>query len=214
MQGSIRCAVIAGVLSACSGDDTALPVDASVTTGSGLVLEWGSEPRTWPADLGDGVVLERATFAFDSLRVVGDAGPGDPRTTKSGFTVRWDQVTQPAAITFAEAPTGLYSQISLVIDGQLSGESFDLRGRVFLDDTDWEFRIEDDSPLPVTLAIDQTLTPPQVATVKLRVNFKHALDAIDFSGLGRDGGRLVLDRDDPQMVAFRAKLMASFETDD
>jgi hypothetical protein len=214
MQGAIRCAVIAGVLAACSGDDTSLPVDAPVNTGSGLVVEWGSEPHSWPADLGDGVVLERATFAFDSLRVVGDAGPGDPRTTKSGFTVRWDPSTQPSPITFADAPTGLYSQISLVIDGQLSGESFDLRGRVFLDDTDWEFRIEDDSPLPVTLAIDQTLTPPQVATVKLRVNFKHALDAIDFSGLGRDGGRLVLDRDDPQMVAFRAKLMASFETDD
>jgi hypothetical protein len=213
MQGSIRCAVIAGVLSACSGDDTALPVDASVTTGSGLVLEWGSEPRTWPADLGDGVVLERATFAFDSLRVVGDAGPGDPRTTKSGFTVRWDQVTQPAAITFAEAPTGLYSQISLVIDGQLSGDSFDLRGRVFLDGSDWDFRIDDDSPLPVTIAIDQILSPPQVATVRLRVNFKHALDAIDFDSLDRDSGRIELGSGDPQMIVFRAKLMESFEID-
>jgi hypothetical protein len=214
MQGSIRCVAIAGVLSACPGDDTALPVDAPVTNGSGLVLEWGSEPKTWPADLGDGVVLERATFAFDSLRVVGDAGPGDPRTTKSGFTVRWDQATQPAPIAFTEAPTGLYSQISLLIDGQLSGESFDLRGRVFLDGSDWEFRIDDDSPLPVTLAIDQTLTPPQVATVKLRVNFKHALDAIDFRSLERDSGRLELGSDDPQMVLFRAKLVESFEIDD
>lgn len=178
------------------------------------MVAWASQPLTWPCDLGDGVILDRATFAFDSLRVVGDAGPGDPRTTATGFTVRWDDMTTPPAIGFLEAPTGLYSQVSLVIDGNQTFDSFDLRGHVQLDGTDWEFRIIDDNPLTLTLPMEKTLSPPGTAVVNLRVSFQRALDVIDYRMLEVDEGRLHLQSGDPQMDAFRTQLVSSFEVID
>lgn len=210
MQGPSRCVVVAGLLIGCSGHDTDLPPD-SVGGSGGLVVVWSSQPETWPGSLGDGVTIERATFAFDSLRVVGDAGPGDPRTTATGFEVRWDDSTSPDTIMFGDAPTGLYSQVSVLIDGHLANDSFELRGHVQLGETNWEYRIEDISPLAITVPIEKTLTPPATATVLLRINFQHALDSVDFSMLGVDEGRLELENGDAQMAVFRAKLVESFE---
>lgn len=177
-------------------------------------MRWSSEPITWPGDLGDGVIIEHASFAFDSLRVIGDAGPGDPRTTANGFIVRWDGDTQPSDIMFAEAPTGVYSQLSLSIDGQLSGNSLELRGRVFIDSEEWEFRVEDDDSLDVTIPISYTLAPPASAVVELHVDFAHALGGIDFEALEVHNGRLELEDGDDQMDAFRDRLIDSFQIAD
>ena len=209
MHGLIRWAIVIGLPIGCHTDDTVTP-DAP-TEEAGLVVEWSSQPTPVPGDLGDGVTLERARFAFDSLRVIGDAGPGDPRTTASGFEVRWDDTSRPEAILFTEAPTGLYSQVSLQIDGHLVDDSYELRGRVFLNGTDWEYRIEDKNPLGLTVQIDETLIPGDQAIVRLRINFKHAIDAIDFELLDIDEGRLELDESDTQMPGFRQKLVESFE---
>jgi hypothetical protein len=200
------------MLTGCPGDVAEVPdssVDAAGGTG-GLVVKWSSTPETWPGDLGGGATIERATFAFDSLRVVGDAGPGDPRTTASGFMVRWDDNTKPSDIMFSEAPTGLYSQVSMAIDGHLTTETFELRGHVNVSGTDYEYRIDGDNPLAVTVAIDKTLMPPEAATVALRINFQQALDSLDFSTLDIDSGRIELDDGDAQMPAFRTSLVQSF----
>lgn len=177
-------------------------------------MQWSSSPQSWPGDLGDGVTIERATFAFDSLRVVGDAGPGDPRTTASGFMVRWDDNTTPSDLTFSDAPTGLYSQVSMAIDGHLSTETFEIRGHVNVNGTDYEYQIEGDNSVAVTVAIDKTLMPPATATVTLQINFKHALDALDFTTLEIESGRIELSDGDPQMPVFRQKLVESFEITD
>jgi hypothetical protein len=203
------------MLIGCSGDDTtAPPPDASEGGTGGLVVQWSSVPETWPGDLGNGVTIERADFAFDNLRVVGDGGPGDPRTTATAFTVRWDDNTKPAAITFNDAPTGLYSQVSMSIDGHLTTDTFDIRGHVNLSGTDYEYRIDGDNPLAVTVEINKTLTPPATATVKLRIDFVHALESIDFSTLPIDSGKIELSDGDTQMAAFRQKLVESFVMSD
>ena len=115
MSGLRRCVVFAGLLVAACGDDTSMPgIDAG--TGSGLVVAWSTRPATWPIDLGNGLTLEVATFALDRLRVVGDAAPGDPRTTASATELRWDDVTKPPEVSFPNAPGGVYSQLSLLIE--------------------------------------------------------------------------------------------------
>lgn len=211
MQGPIRCVVVAGLLIGCSDGPPVTP-DADAPTGAGgLVVEWSSTPESWPGDIGNGITLERATFAFDSLRVVGDAGPGDPRTTASGFEIRWDEGSEPSDISFVDAPSGLYSQISLLIDGHLATESFELRGRADVGGTEYDYRIEGNNPLMFTVQIERTLTPPATATVRLRIDFQAALAAIEFQNLDIEDGRLELDDGDIEMAVFRTKLVESFQ---
>lgn len=178
---------------------------------------WSSTPETWPGDLGAGVELEQARFALNSLRVVGDAGPGDPRTTignmEMGFA--WDSGEQrPTDITFDDAPTGLYSQVAIVFDQTSSSgnsNSYELRGEVQVGSEDVEFRIQDDQPLTFNVDVDEMVSPGESAVVVLRINFKHAIDSLDFSMLEVDDNRLELEDGDPQMAVFRTKLVESFE---
>lgn len=216
MRGPLRCDVFAGLVGVAAalgsggcGDDTSTP-GSDAATGGGFVITWSSDPVAWPGDLGDGVTVERATFALDNLRIVGDAAPGDPRTTVSSRQLVWDDTSQPEAFDFPNAPGGVYSQLSLLIDGHVAGASIDIRGRANVDGTDYEFRIIDDSPFAVTLEIDETLSPPAVTTLGLHIDFTDVLDALDISTFEMDSGRLELDNGDPQFATFRAKLMESF----
>lgn len=212
MTRPIRCAVFTGlqlVAVAACGDDATTP-DGDAAVGGGLVVSWSARPDTWPGDFGDGLTLERATFVFDNLRVVGDAAPGDPRTVKSSFELQWDDAAQPGDIGFPDAPGGVYSQLSLLIDGHVAGPSIELRGRARVGGTDYEYRLVDNSPFALTLPIDTTLEPPAVARIGLRVDFEAVLDAIDFAALDIEGGRLDLDNSDPQIGVFRATMMAGF----
>jgi hypothetical protein len=124
MQGLIRCALVAGLICACHSDDTATP-DGPVGGDAGLTVRWASRPTTWPADVGSTIIVERVRFALDSLRVIGDAGPGDLRTTKDAFELRWEESRDPPEdIKFESAPTGLYSQIALQVDCILIEDSY------------------------------------------------------------------------------------------
>ena len=212
MSGLRRCVVFAGLLVAACGDDTSMP-GTDAATGSGLVVAWSTQPATWPIDLGEGLTLERATFAVDRLRMVGDAAPGDPRTTASAFELLWDDVSRPPELSFPNAPGGVYSQLSLLVDGHVAGPSIELRGHARVGGTDYEYRITDDSPVSATLAIDKTHRPPAATGVVLRIDFEATLRAIDFSMVGNSGDRLELDNADPQIATFRAKLLESLTVD-
>jgi hypothetical protein len=206
MSGPLRCVVFAGLLVAACGDDTSMP-GTDAATGSGLVVAWSTQPATWPIDLGDGLTLEQAMFACDRVRVVGDAAPGDPRTTASGFELLWDDVRRPAELSFPDAPGGLYSQLSLLVDGHVAGPSIVLRGHARVGGTDYEYRITDDSPVSATLAIDKTHRPPATTGIVLRIDFETTLRALDFSTVRNSAGVLELDNADPQISTFRAKLV-------
>jgi hypothetical protein len=208
MQGPIRCVVLAGLLLGCDPGHTTSP---DATEGpSGLTVAWSSAPSSWPSTT-DLVTLKNARFALDSLRVVGDAGPGDPRTTTNSLSLRWDKDAQPGDISFDDAPTGLYSQVALALDGHNTTESFRIEGDVTVGSTNYEFRIEDDNPLGFNVDINQMVMPGTSSTIHLRVNFTHALDSVDWQNVDLDSGRLELSTGDPQMSTFRANLVESFE---
>lgn len=201
---------MAGVFCACHSDDTDAP-DAGDGDDSGLVVRWASTPTTWPADLGSGVTIDRARFKIDSLRVVGDAGPGDPRTTATSFEIRWDSETHPSDLVFEQAPPGVYSLVALSIDAHLVDAAFEIRGHVFVENTEWEYRIEDDAPLGFSVGIDARLAPGGRADVRIRIDFAHALDAVDFRNLPTVDGHLELNSYDSQMPTFRRTLIESFQ---
>ena len=204
------------MLLACDTGDTTTPMaDAPDVPGdSGLVVEWSSSPAAWPSTTNN-VTLTRARFGLKSLRVVGDAGPGDPRTTASALEMgfAWSGAEErPSSIPFDEAPPGLYSQVALVFDSLTSdSDAYELRGEIELGGDDYEFRIEDSRPLTFNVAIDEMLSPGEQATIMLRINFTHALDSIDWSNVDTNDGRKELDDGDSQMSTFRAKLIESFE---
>lgn len=213
MHAVIRWVTIAGLLQGCDTGDMVASVDAPGGA-RGLVVSWSSVPGPWPGQVGGGVTLERATLSLDSLRVVGDAGPGDPRTTASDLVVRWDEESSPDPITFDSAPVGLYSQLSLRFDGGLQSSSIELRGTVVLGDNEYEFRIEDTEAVSVNLATDRTLQPDAPATLRVGVDFAAALAGLDFAALEEDSGRLELGTGDAQMAAFRQRLVAGFSVED
>jgi hypothetical protein len=223
MQGPIRCVLFAGMLLGCDPGDTNTPEDDGGIVGpSGLVIEWSSAPASWPADVGDGVTLKCARFAMNNLRVVGDAGPGDPRTTASAMEMRfaWDNDCskadqRPTNITFDDAPTGLYSQVAIVLDRDSSGtgsdDSYEIEGTVMLGSQLWEWKIQDTNAVNFNVGIDEMVSPGEIATIPLRINFTHALDSVDWATLDLSDGRLELEQGDTQMPTFRAKLIESFE---
>lgn len=213
MQGTIRCVVVAGMLVGCHSDDTSTP-DAMTAGPTGLVVHWSTSPEL-PSTIVDGVSIERARFALGSLRVVGDAGPGDPRTTASAVEMcfAWSDVCASSEdITFEDAPPGLYSQVAINLDGIFTlTKAYEIRGHVVVNSQEWEYRIEDAVPLPFNVGIDEMVSPGETATIDLRINFMHALDGIDWENLEIDGDRLELETGDSQMTSFRSKLVESFE---
>ncbi len=178
-----------------------------------MSIQWGARPGAWPGNINNNVTIEQARFSFDNLRVIGDAGPGDPRTTETTFEVRWDVGTAPETIDFEDAPIGLYSQLSLQIAGRdLSKNSYEIRGTAQVDGDPMEFRIEDKLPMPIVLPIDEMLMPGKTATVELEIDFVHALSSVNFDQLDVDDGHLELDETDLAIIGFRKKLAESFKS--
>lgn len=213
MQGMIRCALLAGLLIACHTSDPGTPDAPNGSGASGLHVTFATDPTIPPGAVENWLTLTDATFAFDNLRVIGDAGPGDPRTTASGFTVHWDASSAPAPIDFTDAPSGLYSKVSFQIDGHLITNSYHLKGQVNINGTWLPFNIEDSLALSLSLDINRTLAPGGTETIGLLVKFHDALTGIDFSALPTDDGALQLETTNSQMAAFRDKLTQGFTID-
>ena len=212
MQGLIRCALVAGILCACHSDDTTSP-DGHEDGEGGLKVKWSSRPGDVPVSLGSNVTLTSARFALDSLREIGDAGPGDLRTTEESIDLSWEMGQDPPQdVEFSEAPSGLYSQISLQIDGHVTQDSYTFHGTAIVNSNLENFEISDNNPLAVMLAIDKSVSPGTTSTIDIEIDFEHAISVVDFSSLNKSDGELQLSEGDPGIVEFRKKLIESFKT--
>lgn len=216
MQGMIRCGLLAGLLIACHTSDSATPdgsTDGGGSDAAGLHVVLASEPATFPGNLEDWLTIESATFAFDNLKVIGDAGPGDTRTTASLFQARFDSSGSPATIDFPDAPPGLYSKVSLQIDGHLITSSFRIKGQVKVNGTFVPYEIEDHNAISLSLDIDRMLQPGGTATINLLVKWHDALAGVDYTTLHFDDNHLELGTNDAQMSTFVSRLTQSFSVD-
>ena len=180
----------------------------------GLNVAWHARPSSIPGQVTDKIMISSATFQAQLLRVVGDAGPGDFRTTVAQPNLAWSSGMTPPTITFSSAPTGLYSEVLLEIDGLLINNSFEIRGQIHRDsdNKDWQFFIHDrtDNVSISIQNINTTLNPGAMVTIPIRVDFEHALTSINYDQLQVDNNTLDLDDSDSQMDNFRHALEESF----
>jgi hypothetical protein len=219
MQGLIRCGVLAGSLVAChtsapGGPDGAMPDSGGSGGTAGLHVAFTSEPTPIPSVLDTGLSLDLVVFKFDNLKVIGDAGPGDPRTTANNFEVKWDASTSPSPIDFVTAPTGLYSKVSFQIDGHLIDESYILKGHVTVSGTSYPFEVEDRNTLSLSLDCNRMLEAGGTDTITVKFAFKDALESVDWANVNMHEGMLELDDTDPQAIlAFHSKLSNAISID-
>ena len=217
MQGLIRCGVLAGSLMACHTSSPAGP-DGSTPDGSGsgggLHVAFTSDPTPIPGQVDTGFTLDTVVFKFDNLKVIGDAGPGDPRTTANDFELKWDASTSPPPIDFATAPTGLYSKVSFQIDGHLIDDSYFFKGHVTVSGTSYPFEVEDRNTLSLSLDWNRMLDAGGADTITVKFGFKDALESVDWANVDNHEGTLELDDTNPQAIlAFHSKLSDAISID-
>ncbi|HTR50880.1 MAG TPA: hypothetical protein VMJ10_09250 [Kofleriaceae bacterium] len=219
MQGVIRTALVASVLAACGSSPHATP-DASAMgsddsgSGSGtggFFVHWWSDPKL-PGAVGNNATVTSADFWLTSLRVIGDADPGDDRTTTDPGHIYWDDTGGPPYDQFKDAPSGLYSKLAVALDGLVINSSYDIKGSVDLGGSAGtkSFHIHDLAPMNISLDIANTLQPGGTVDVTIHVDFTAAIGVVDFATLDTDDDDLDLDTLDSQMPAFRTALQNSF----
>ena len=190
-------------------------LDGDGTGTVGLSITWATSPTTIPGDTADNTLtLAAMTFRLANLRVIGDAGPGDTRTSVDSIQLDWATGAKPKSVSFADAPTGLYSRVILVADGNLVDYSYELTGTTKLDGTTLPFQIHDRSPLAISLDTSAMLEPDHGLTLGITIRIDQALQSLDFHKLANESGTLVLDTFDNAMSDFREKMMNSvFQAD-
>jgi hypothetical protein len=220
MQPVVPTCLLLGVIAACHGSDPSAPDgsmlgDGSSSTDRGLSIKWATSPNTIPGETGgDGLSIASMTFRLANLRVIGDAGPGDNRTSVDSIELDWAAGAKPNPVSFADAPTGLYSRVILVVDNNLIDYSYELAGTTKLDGNIMPYQIHDRSPLAISLDTSAMLEPNQTASLGITIRIDQALQSLDFSKLSNQSGTLVLDTFDDAMGDFRNKMMNSvFQAD-
>jgi hypothetical protein len=215
MQGLIRCGVLAGLLVGCHTSEPPAP-DGHRPDGAGppgLHVTWASEPASFPASIEDWLTVDSVELTLDSLKVIGDAGPGDPRTTKAVFQLRWDGDHEPQPIDFAEAPPGLYSKLALQLDGHLILPSLEIKGQVNIAGTWLGYEVEDRNAVAVSLDCDRMLQPGGSTTIAVKLRLHDALTSIDWDSVSIHDGELEVETGNSQLDEFVDKFSHAFSVD-
>ena len=75
---------------------------------TGLHFAWYPDPVP-PGEVEDDLRIDDVRLELRQLRVVGDAAPDDPRTSRDDLRLEWkDGAPAPAPLRFDTAPLGMY----------------------------------------------------------------------------------------------------------
>jgi hypothetical protein len=123
--------------------------DAMFNPTSGLVFRFRARPELPTEPDGEyRIEITKAVFELQNVRAVGDAAPGDERTTRP--TMLLDLAQDEVDLSFPDAPPGVYSfliaeTVTYSIEGTVTfGEGED----------ETQFEIEDDLSMSITLNVD------------------------------------------------------------
>lgn len=215
--------VLAGLLllaTACGGDgggpvlvDGAAGADGASSSdapssATGLVVTLTADPAL-PGMVRSDVVVTRALFRVKTLEVVGDAGSGG--TMQADLELDWSAATQPLPVQFPFAPPGLYSQVTLDIDGDVAEPSYEITGMAMVGGAMAPFAIIDTGRLEVDVRnFDVTLPPNGMATLPVRLDLRDALE-LDFDQLDNVGGVWTLGPTHALIDGFRDDLDEAFK---
>jgi hypothetical protein len=181
-------------------------MDGSGGSTAGLTVNWTAQQPSIPGDIGTTISVTSLLFHVQNLRVIGDAGPGDTRTSADTFQLSWAQGAMPPAVVFTDAPSGLYSRVIFLADGNLVDYSYVIAGTAKVDDVTKPFLIHDRSPLAISLDTSAMLEPGHGATLGMSIRLDGALQSVDFHQFSDESGTLELDTFDSAMTDFRDKM--------
>jgi hypothetical protein len=177
---------------------------------TGIVIPWSSMPATLPGNAsGEDLTVHSASFTVPALELLGDAGGGS--ATQTSVTLAWgSDGTTPTATMLPQAPAGVYSKLSMKVDGAQIGDSYTMTGTVSVLGIDTPYLVHDDAALAIDIPVSGTLGPGQTLTLPIAVDLSAIARAIDFSKTDFENGTLVLGSDSSQIDAFRAVVKTAF----
>ena len=210
MQAVVRATLIGALLCACHTSQMNVPDGGDDHhdggNGTGLSVVFSIKPQV-PGDVGNNATVDEAVFKLSTLQLTGDAASV---STPNEIDLAWREGAGPDSINFPSAPTGVYSKLSLRIDGQLTDNSYWINGHAQVNGTTYPFKIYDRDYLAIALYPDTELQPGGSAQIGVEIAIDNALGVIDWSKVDNENGTLVLDTFDSFMPTFRQKMTESF----
>ena len=197
---------------ACSGSSAtpdAAMVDASTGGLSIQLVAKGGVPQMPTAD----VEIDKVTIGATSIRAIGDAAPGDMRTTRTQYQFEWRDNLNPIPILFTTAPPGLYSQLDFhVNDSSVSATAVDIIGRARRGGMLVPFEIDNkDSEIPIDIDINTLLGPREIAVTTIELDIASLVENIDWASIPlTTDGRLYITDGDAAMSNVVSKLTSAF----
>ena len=187
--------------------------DAQPGDHAGLVFDWTARPSPSGDNLGP-IRVTSIRLPLREVRAVGDAAPGDMRTSISELELEWRDGKSPRKLEFSMAPPGLYSRFEFRVQGSGGpSSSFELRGELDLPghDEPIQLKIEGRQMLPISLPLSGVqLDVGEIETIEISVNLVLVLAAVDWTTLEIDDGKIEIDDGSPEIFAIRAALASAF----
>lgn len=186
--------------------------DATPAPGAGLAVQFLAHTPI-PADIDGDLRIEEVHLSATSVRAIGDAGPGDVRTTQPGIDLTWTATESPLPFEFGEAPSGLYSQVELRIasHGAADDRAFAIRGQLRVAGAWRPFLVESVAGvLPARIDITTMLAPGGRADIAIAVDFAAVVAPIDWRRIEPHDDVFEVRDAHPAMPVVRAALAAAF----
>jgi len=188
-----------------SSSDASTSSDAQ---SAGLTVTWETQPSI-PGSFGSGVTVSSVTFKVARLEVIGDTG-STVETTQSNFDVVWSAAMAPFPINFPFAQPGLYSKVSLQIDGDVTAPSYEILGTVVIGGSTEPFRISDTAVLQVDVdGYSIALMAGRSMNVPIQVKLQDVIDGVDFAMLPTPGGVRTMNQNTTGIADVRSDLKTS-----
>lgn len=166
-------------------------------------------PVSPPTDIAPDRTLQRARFHAETIRAIGEAAPGDSRTTDADVRLYWEDGEGPKDVQYPSAPPGGYSDVEIQLDQGNDDEehTYAFRGQVKIDDVWYDYEIEANRPMLVQISTTVQLPAGGAAMVPIDVDLVGLINGIDFASYPRGLGSIEIEGPHPEIDAV---VMAAF----
>lgn len=208
----LACIAIGAMHAACSSSSATPDAMTADARPGGLTIELlasGGVPQTSSS----GVVIERVTLGVRNLRAIGDAAPGDLRTTRTDLEFDWHDNQTAVPYLLPMAPPGVYSTIDLQIaDSATLPAALVVAGRVARGGDLVPFEIRSlTADIPIQVAVHAELPPRAIVVTSIEVDVASFVADIDWDALPLTGeGRLAIADGDPDMTTVISHVATAF----
>lgn len=159
------------------------------------------------------VEITRVVIGATTIRAIGDAAPGDVRTTRPEYVFEWRDNLSPIPFLYDDAPPGHYSSVELAINNsRISTEAIGIIGRARRAGNLVPFEISNrESEIPIAIAINTVLDPRKIAVVMIEVDVASLVANIDWASVPlTSDGKLEIRDGDAQMQPVVAAAANAF----